>query len=156
MKYGLTILLFVVAAAMAGCGSMTSTVHAQQDTTPAILSGFCNSSNLTTAYMMGLGAGDGCTSLTGSSNTGLPVPSAGTLQNLRVLTATQGAIVTVYVNGNPSPLTCTVAGTGPAPGSKCSDTSHTVSVSAGDLVTVQAVTTSAASIEFTQVSLEKQ
>jgi hypothetical protein len=157
MKDSVTLLLIIAAVSMTGCGgSMNSTVHAQGNSTPAILSGTCDTSNLPTAYMIGLGAADGCISLTGSSNTGLPMPSAGTLQNLRVLTASEGAVVTVYINGSASALTCTIPGNGFTPGSKCSDTTHTVSVSAGDLVAVQAATTSASSIGFTQVSLEKQ
>jgi hypothetical protein len=157
MKDCFRLLLIIAAIALTGCGgTMNGTVHAQGSSTPAILSGTCDTSNLPTAYMIGLGGADGCVSLTGSGNTGLPIPSAGTLQNLRVLTASEGAVVTVYINGTASALTCAVPGNGFAPGSNCSDTTHTVSVAAGDLVAVQAATTTASSIGFTQVSLEKQ
>jgi hypothetical protein len=74
------------------------------------------------------------------------MPAGGTLSNLRVLiqvATVQDAdalAFTLRVNGADSALTCTVGGT--AGDRSCSDTSNTVSVSAGDLVTLQVVANS--------------
>jgi hypothetical protein len=141
-----------------GCGGgLDTTVHAAAATTPAILSGYCPASNTSTAFMVNMGASDDCNSLTGTSNTGLPIPSAGTLQNMRVLSGSTGAVVTVLVNGQPTAITCTVPGAGTfTPGSSCQDGTHTQPVSAGDLVTIQATTSVSSIVQGTQVSLEKQ
>jgi hypothetical protein len=156
VKFAVLFLLILVVI-MSGCGgSMQGTVHAQANATPAILSAHCTSSNSSIAYMAGLGGDESCNSLTGSSNTGLPIPSAGTLQNLRVFAPQGGMVVTVFINGTASATTCTVSGSSFAFGNNCSDTTHTTAVSAGDLVSIQASKSGVSSIEFMQVSLEKQ
>ena len=100
MKPKLLFLSLIPTITIIACGgTMSSTVHAQQNSTAAILSGHCAASNLPIAFMIGLGATDEtCNSNTGSNNTGLPVPSAGTLQNLRALSSSGGAIVTIFIN----------------------------------------------------------
>lgn len=144
---------------LVGCGSETP-AHAQQLSTPAILTGYCGSSGLqSTAFMIGLGSTSTfCNSSTGDSNTGVPMPSAGTLKNLRVFGPNVGTVVTVLVNGTSSPLTCTQPLSTPYERGGCSDTTHTVTVLAGDLVAVQATIdpTRGGDIENIQVSLEKQ
>ena len=96
-------------------------------------------------------------SVTGQPVPCSPIPSSGTLQNMRVLSGSTGAVVTVLVNGQPTSITCTVAGTGAfVPGSSCQDNTHSQPVSAGDLVAIQAATAVASSIQEMQVSLEKQ
>lgn len=146
--------LFILATI--GCGGVNDTVHAAS-ATPAILSGYCNNSNLPTAYMTNMGGSDICNSLTGTPQTGVPIPSAGTLQNLRVMSASTGSVWTVLVNGTATEITCTIPGTGSAvPGSVCSDTQHSRALNGGDLVTIQATTTLANSVVWSQVSLEKQ
>jgi hypothetical protein len=154
----LTSSLLVSIFVSVGCGGgINSSVQAAAATTPAILSGYCPASNTSTAFMANMGATDDCNSLTGSSNTGLPIPSSGTLQNMRVLSGSTGAVVTVLLNGQPTALTCTVPGSGAfVPGSSCQDNTHTQPVSAGDLVAIQATTAVASSIQGMQVSLEKQ
>jgi hypothetical protein len=108
--------------------------------------------------MTGLGSTNGfCGSATGSDNTGLPMPSAGVLANLRVLSPNTGAVVTVLINGKSSPLTCTIPGSGAfAPGSTCSDGAHTANVAAGDLVAVKITATAQSTVQATEVALEKQ
>lgn len=142
--------------AWVGCGAET-TVHAQQTITPAILSGYCDAGGPPTSpdtFLVGLGGGAGCQSLIGTNNTGVPMPSAGTLQNLH-LSSLRGVTVTVMVNGNSTAMTCTVSSTGSLPGT-CSDSTHTIQVAAGDLVAVQASSASSTQIQGVQVSLEKQ
>lgn len=161
--------VFVVAVlistciSLVGCGSDSSVVHAQSptpSTAPAILTGYCDASTTgatATTFLIGLGGGSGCSSLTGATNTGVPMPSAGTLQNLHVVSWQNNVTVTVYVNGNAAAATCTASGTS-APYT-CSDTTHTVSVSAGQLVGVQAIPSTSSSstiVQGVQASLEKQ
>jgi len=153
----LSIALIAVSVMWIGCGS-ESTVHAQQTVTPAILTGYCDASGPTsvpaTAFMIGFGASIGCHSMTGSNNTGLPMTSSGTLQNLRVLSFLNNTTVTVNVNGVASPITCTVTGT-TAPFT-CSDSTHKVQVSSTDLVAVVATVADSSIVQGVQVAIEKQ
>src|SRR5882762_2151210 len=107
----LTAIVVGVTIVCSACGD--STVHAAQVNTAAILTGSCGASNLNIAFMAGLGATDStCNSATGSDNTGLPMPSAGVLANLRVSSPNTGAVITLLINGQPSLITCTVSGSG--------------------------------------------
>jgi hypothetical protein len=138
------------------CGD--STVHAAQTSTAAILTGSCDASSGNSAFMTGLGSTNSiCGSATGSDNTGLPMPSAGLLANLHVSSPNTGAVVNVLINGQSSPITCTISGSGAfSPGSACSDTVHTANVSAGDLVAVKVTTSAQGLVQDTEVALEKQ
>jgi hypothetical protein len=85
---------------------------------------------------------------------GVLMPSGGLLQNLLVkgvgLKSSEGAVLTVFVNGLSTDMTCTVDTS-----ETCSDTVHTVSVKAGDIVA--ATYLPGASNELAMaVSLEKQ
>jgi hypothetical protein len=155
-QYLLISIAVMACSVLVGCGD--STVHAQQAATAAILTGYCDASDLgtapATAFLTGLGGGTTCENLNGTNNTGVPMPSAGTLQNLHALSL-RGATVTVIVNGTSSTMSCTVPATGTLPGS-CSDTTHSVQVAAGDLVAVEATQATSAQIQGVQVSLEKQ
>lgn len=85
----------------------------------------------------------------------VPAPSAGTINNLRCfanhagVNASSGA-VTVRKNGTPQTLTCTI-GTGAA----CNDTTHSFSVAAGDLLTVQYTTQAAEVLASLACTAEK-
>jgi hypothetical protein len=73
---------------------------------------------------------------------GMPITSAGTLANLWVSSETNGGTaesIVVLKNGVATALTCTYAGA-----KKCSDATHSVSVAAGDLITVENTATTAA------------
>jgi len=98
---------------------------------PAIIVGGCYT------YQSGMwvvplgGNGSPCTS-TGVPLHGVPMPNAGRVRTLRVTgndisDAPEGSVITVYVNGNPTALSCTVGATG-----KCQDLGHSVGVRAGD------------------------
>lgn len=74
---------------------------------------------------------------TTESSASSPVSAPGTLRNLAVtLTAAPGvgisAIYTIAVNGTPSALTCTISSAGVS----ASDTTHNVTVSAGDVISL--------------------
>jgi len=156
-QYFLVAAIFGFCLVSVGCGG-DATVHAQQTTTAAILTGYCDASNTgttpATAFLTGLGGGMSCSSINGTNNTGVPMPSAGTLQNLHAAML-RGGTVTVFVNGTSSAMTCTVPTSGALPGA-CSDTTHGVQVAAGDLVAVQATLSTSEQIQGVQVSLEKQ
>lgn len=142
---------------LAGCssrGSFTPTAQAQQMTitTPAILSGYCDNGP-TTSFMIGLGSTSGC--LSNGSAMGLPIPSGGSLRNLRVNGLANGELVTVLINGISSGITCTLPVT-PSTFGNCSDTTHTTTVAAGDLVAVEASSINGSPVQFIQVALEKQ
>lgn len=69
-----------------------------------------------------------------------PIAIAGTIKNLRIAVAVApGAgtsfTITVYVNGSPSAVTCSVADAN----TTCSDLTHTASITANDLVSIESV-----------------
>ena len=113
--------------------------------TPTILVGGCSDApnSINTPYVVfGLGnpeygsptGGDYGCNVVGPPLHGVPMPSAGTLQNLRVTGgaikgATPGSSATVYVNGTATALTCTVSTSG-----TCADAIHKVTVKAGNEV----------------------
>lgn len=77
------------------------------------------------------------------SRVSMPAPQACTLKNLFVLMgAAQPAggtlVITAFVNGADTALTCAVS----AGGTTCNDTTHTVSIAQGDLVAVHAANNS--------------
>src|SRR6185437_10261505 len=76
------------------------------------------------------------TAVTVAAATGIVMPRAGLLKNLQVTATAAGTnassgAVTFNKNGSATTITCTV-GTG----TSCSDTTHTVSVAAGDIISV--------------------
>ncbi len=90
-----------------------------------------------TYYSLPFNFGSGSTSESGFVVT-YRVPAAGVLRNLYVKSEnspTNNTTATVRINGSDSALTCTITG-GTNTGS---DTSHTVSVSAGDYITFKLV-----------------
>lgn len=82
------------------------------------------------------------------------VPSAGTFRNLRVKLASalsSGSwAISLYVNGSASTLTLTADNSG----TTFSDTTHSVSVSAGDRVCIQSVPSSPNAAKTAQMSVE--
>ena len=135
------------------CGGSANAAN----TTPAIVAGYCQwgSSTPSPHFLTGLGGNVDCGPTQSSvSDSGLPMPSMEALKNLQVLGLAEGDVVTVYVNGNATQITCTLP-TGGQPGGTCSDKTHSAPVNAGDLVAVEASTTSPAG-NYMQVALEKQ
>jgi hypothetical protein len=126
--------------------------------TPAILSGWCSSSEFPTSGepVYGLFAGLGgefqgnspqCFSGGSASDTtgmaeGLPMPSAGILKNLTLVgyesqtPSSASVMIQVWVNSVTTNLTCTVNFTTVAQKTSCSDLVDTVSVNAQDTVSV--------------------
>jgi hypothetical protein len=85
-------------------------------------------------FVVPLGATNGICDQTGAPLHGVPIPSHGNLRNLRVTgsytaSAEKGSIVTVYLNGSPTALSCTVGNAG-----TCEDDTNSVMVKAGDEV----------------------
>lgn len=141
------VLFTAFAVAISGC-SMEPTVKAQSPI--AINSMLFGESNLglafnspaqTTVFLQ--------TSVGDPINTdvySIPMPSHATLSHLHfasINNTLNSAVVTisVYVNGAPSMISCTVT----APGTMCSDTTHSVPVNEGDLVTIGMALTTASS-----------
>lgn len=99
------------------------------------------------------GACSGATAATGR----WIVSTAGTLQNLQVFSSAAvvgGAsvdVLTVYKNGSATALTCTIA----AAGTTCADTTHTVTVAAGDALTFQFVTATSDTAANISIALQK-
>jgi hypothetical protein len=137
---------------------------------PTILSGWCSGvASSLVGLFYGLGSEIASTCMNGYSvdntglsgrNIGLPMPSSGTLKNLATV-STNTAVdnytvrVQIFINGVASNLVCT---TTVAPAAvPCSDTTHSVSVNAGDKVAIQ-MTASMAQTEIIamHVALEKQ
>jgi hypothetical protein len=119
---------------------------------------WCNgifASSITDA-LVPAGSNGSCTNSTAAA--GFPMPFSGTLKNLQVVAGTAGhtgtsGVVTVFVGGSGSTITCMV-GTG----TSCSDPAHSVQVSAGQTVYVQATTPSMAgeTLANLRVSLQLQ
>jgi len=69
----------------------------------------------------------------------MPMPSNAAIGHLHFISSSTltsaTAVVSVYVNGVPSAVTCTI-GPGVAAPVTCSDTTHTVMVNEGDLVNI--------------------
>lgn len=167
-------LLLSASLGTTGCGSGNSPVEAQTTSSnssskPAILTGFCGtiSTPSATNWLFGLGNITNPADCSSSGNTnpfGIPMPSPGTLSNLRVVAELQGAVgdsvtgvVTVYVNRVPTALTCTatavVAAGGPP--ARCSDDGHAVVVGSADEVAA-AITMQSGNFAFVRAALEKQ
>lgn len=164
-------LVFVALSAVAGCSGNGNVpggvVQAQSSSTPAILSGWCSDLLPTMGaknWLVGLGGLDTSPACSANGPFGVPMPSSGTLKNLRLVADPSGSlgstatgVVTVFVNGNATPLTCTLTATvsaGPEP--SCSDNVHTVNVAAGDLVAANFVWQSGLGFVFVRTALEKQ
>ena len=152
-----------LALLIAGCLAGLAIAHRQEvptasDTsTPAILTGGCESfpgAPGATYTLFGLGQySAGCEP--GLPQSGIPMPSAGILQNLHVVgglaaKAGKGGVATIWVNKKSTALTCTVDSSG-----TCVDTSDVVSVNAGDTVAATYAPGSGISTSVS-VALEKQ
>jgi hypothetical protein len=148
----------VLVGAILGLGC---TLSLAAQTTPSILVGGCGALDggirRVPYVVFGLGQYDdsNCGDRRGKPVTGIPMPSAGTLQNLHVTIESGvfvggGGVLTIYVNGESTDLSCT----GDASG-KCSDTTHTISVNAGDEVGATYTPGPGLNLGIT-VSLEKQ
>jgi len=122
---------------------------------PAVLSGFCTGSftGPGAAYLYQLGEVDVPTCGGTNKPSGVPMPSAGMLRNLRAAVSSGGGItVTVFVNGSATNLRCLLSQTNGG----CGDTTHKVSIHAGDIVAVHYATTTAAAFKQLRVAMEKQ
>jgi hypothetical protein len=118
-------------------------VASQKATTPgtlnvpgAIFYGTCAGSETTAGqpaivYQLGQFASDGCSGAPGTPTSGIPLPNSGTLVNLHVVddATNQGSVITIYVNGNATRLTCTENTSG-----RCMNTNALIQVKAGDQV----------------------
>ena len=157
---------FKIGILLLGCVAGLAIVHAaglepaNTHRDPELFFGGCSSTQGNSpgvpyvVFPLGQMENTSCSGVTGPPPHGVPTPSTGTLQNLRVTGgyssgAGLGTTVTVYVNSYPTALTCTINSTG-----KCSDTTHRVNVQAG--AEVAATLTQAVSdpVEM-QMSLEE-
>jgi hypothetical protein len=124
----------------------------------AVFVGGCNgtASAGSTLTLFGLGNFTALTCTQSGVAGSIPMPSAGTLKNLRVVAVTAGVnassgVVTVMDNGVSTGITCTL-GTG----TTCNDTTHTASVAAGDLILIQFTTQGAETLAGVRATVEKQ
>jgi len=142
---------------LSSCGS---SVHAATNPV-AILSGYSEwySDNTVPAPVLVTGLGGdqfGDAIQSSAADSGLPMPSGGTLKNLHVAGLKQGDTVTVFVNGTVTAITCTLP-TGGGTGGTCSDTGDSVPVQAGDLVAVMVnPPLTPHTLHSLQVALEKE
>jgi hypothetical protein len=131
----------------------------RQQNGPAILSGYCyGNSGLLQGLFFGLGAnhdsacydGLNAADTTGSQNTGLPMPSAGTLRNLTLVAyeptsppapPSYQVAIQVWVNSAPTALSCMITVAVINQAIKCTDNIHSVSVKAGDTITIMMTAT---------------
>jgi hypothetical protein len=156
-KAGILLLGCVAALAIVRAAGVEPTgVHRD----PEILFGGCGSTQGNSPgvpyviFPLGQMENNSCSGVTGPPPHGVPMPSTGTLQNLRVTGgysagAGLGTTVTIYVNSYPTALTCTINSTG-----KCSDTTHKVNVQPGAEVAATLTQVVSDPVEM-QMSLEK-
>lgn len=101
--------------------------------TGAILVGGCSTlGGPGGTFIVALGGTDGSCTMTGAPLHGVPATGKSHIGNLQVTggygaSAEAGSVVTVYVNGSPTAVTCTVGS-----GGTCSDHTHRAVVNAGD------------------------
>jgi hypothetical protein len=135
--HGKNIVLLLITSLVFGAAAQHSAVSAPNNSlTGTILSGGCLGGNPTlgvpsVVFLLGQYGNVECTYETGAPVRGVPMPTAGTLANLRVVDdpSNQGSVVTVYVNGKSIALSCTEGTSG-----TCSDITHKIAVKAGDQV----------------------
>lgn len=98
---------------------------------PTIIVAGCRTTNIGMWVVPLGGAGVNCPN-NGVPLHGVPMPYRGRMRNLRLTgdyaeNALEGSVITVYVNGSPTALSCTVDTSG-----TCQDNAHTVGVRPGD------------------------
>ncbi len=169
LSSSLAVILLALIGAQLGCGgggigSSTPPVVQAQNTppTPTIIYGACpfpasSPVGFGSIWLVGSDASR-CTTAWSTPGYGIPMPSGGTLKNLRVKTlAGADLIATVWVNGNPSALTCTIPASGPGVTGSCSDVAHQITVIAGDDVALGIVPQSVGGLSSAvRAAFEKQ
>ena len=114
----------------------------------AVISGFCTGTASTSlaVALAHLGATATTCTTTSTTNVGFVIPSAGTVKNLRVAEGTAAKSGTTLAwtvqkctggSCSAQTLTCTMSNGGTA----CSDTTHSFSVAAGDIVQIKSAAT---------------
>lgn len=144
---------------MTGAGKGAPTVSGAPMTTPIlVLAGFSpNPSNSTTNFSSLLGGRTTSPFSATESFVTTPMPIAGTIKNLNVFfptTLSAGSwAISVSVNGSTvGAPTCTVTSVGPV--QACSDSSSSIAVAVGDLVSIKYVPTGTPTAQtFVQVSV---
>lgn len=106
--------------------------------TPVLVSGSSRPSNSVTQY--GLVAGNRSNWYSTHDEAANVIPIAGTLKQLRVEMSTAPGVgnahaYTIYKNGVATAATCTISGSS----TQCSDLSNTVSIAAGDTLSIESV-----------------
>jgi hypothetical protein len=105
----------------------------------------------------GSGTAHGVCSADTTAYTHFPIASPGILYNFQVFStavAVGGAsvdVATVYKNGSSTAITCTIA----AAAKSCSDTTHSITVNAGDYLTFQFVTATSDTAANIVMTVEK-
>jgi len=129
------------------------------DTGVILLSGHCigTASSAATDGLTGLdpGLALACSTVFAPSTAGgTSIPRAGVLKGLSITSTAVGVngsdgVATIYKNGSATSITCTV-GTG----TSCSDTTHTVAVVAGDIVSIAIATQTSTTLANLVATLE--
>jgi hypothetical protein len=133
-----------------GAGTLTLT-------RPGIMSAFCSGAATASATLFLFHAGAAVIACTDTTTLlTIPISSAGTIRNLNVKAGTAGAaagsgIMTLQKGGVDTTVTCTV-GTG----TTCSDTTHSFTVAAGDLIGLKMVTAGGETIANVRATWEKE
>jgi hypothetical protein len=137
------------------CASITNAMLGaasySQGTFFATCSGTATSS--ATLFLFPIGQISALTCTITAATSGIPMPAAGTVKNLRFVAGTAGKAgdaVTILKNGSATGMPTCVYGAG----TTCSDTSTSGSVAAGDLITVKIVTTTTDTTANVQVSFQ--
>lgn len=137
------------------CASITNAMLGaasySQGTFVATCSGTATSSSTLFLFPIGQISAFTCTITTATS--GIPMPAAGTIKNLRFVAGTGGKAgdaVTILKNASATGMPTCTYGTA----TTCSDTSTSGSVAAGDLITVKIVTTTTDTTANVQVSFQ--
>ncbi len=137
--------------ALIGDGTKFVSTAFAKNTFVASCSGTATAS--TTLYLFPVGQISAFTCTITSATAGIPMPSAGTLRNLRFLAGTGGKAgdaVTILKGASATGMPTCTFGTG----TTCSDTSTQGSVVAGDAITVKITTGTSETLANVHVSFE--
>jgi len=137
------------------CASVSNAMLASGSYTKGLYHASCTGTFTasTTVYMPGFG-GSATTCTTTTAAGGMPAVNAGTIRNLQAkasAAAKNGSdgVITILKNGSSTGITCTI-GTG----TTCSDTTHSASVAAGDVLTITVTTAASEPLANLNIAFE--
>jgi hypothetical protein len=137
------------------CASVSNAMLASGSYTKGLYHASCTGTftSSTTVYMPGFG-GSATTCTTTTAAGGMPAVNAGTIKNLQAKASAAAkngndGVITILKNGSSTGITCTIGA-----GTACSDTTHSASVAAGDVLTITVTTAASETLANLNIAFE--